>query len=202
MEACIALLETVSVARGIEAADAMLKEAAVRLRLSRPVQPGKHATLVSGDVEAVRRALRRGREVAGDKVVDHLFLAYAHPSVLRAAFLDDRPDVAEALGIVETFTIASTLLAADASAKATSAELLLVRLADGLGGKGYFLVTGTVEDVEASVRAADDRVAPAGHLQSRVVIPAVHPELVPFLVTRDRGPDSAIRAALLGETED
>ena len=184
MEACIGLLETISVARGIAAADAMLKESPVRLRFSRPIQPGRYATLFSGEVEEVRRAYDRGRAVAAEKLVDDLFLPNAHPSIFTAY---ETPSIVghDALGILEALTLASTLVAADAAAKTTSARLALVRLANGLGGKGYFLIEGAVEDVEASIDAAAARVEPEDLLQSRVVIPRVHPELIDFLLTHD-----------------
>lgn len=198
MENCIGLLETVSIARGIEAADAMVKESPVVLRLSRPVHPGKYATLVSGEVDEVRRALDRGRDVAAEKVVDSLFLPYAHPTLLPAAFLEEGPAIGDALGVIETFSMASTLIAADAAAKTTAAELALVRLADGLGGKGYFLITGAVEDVEASIDAAAALLEPGGMLLERTVIAQVHPELVDLLATRHGDADDGVIRALSG----
>ena len=200
MKDCIGLVETISVARGIAAADAMVKESPVRLLLSRPVHPGRYATVLCGEVDEVRRAVERGRDVAGDKLLDSLFLPLIHPSVLDAAFTPAPPHVDEALGIVETLTIASTLRAADAAAKTTAAELALVRLADGLGGKGYFLIAGTVEDVEASVEAAVDLIEPDGLIQDRVVIAQLHPELRAFLASADGAMDVQMLRALDGES--
>ncbi len=200
--ACIALVETLSIARGIACADAMLKESPVRVHWSRPVHPGKYATLFSGEVEEVRRALDRATREAGDSLVDSLWLPRAHETLLPAVFGEPATRVDDALGILETFTIASTLLAADAAAKMTRAELVRIRLADGLGGKGYVLVAGTVEDVEASIDAGASLVEPSGLLQARVVIPQVQGELVEFLVTREPADDRRTREALgLGDSD-
>lgn len=194
--ACIALVETLSVAHGLACADALLKESPVRVHLSRPIHPGKYATLMSGEVEEVRRALDRAVQVAGDSLVDSLWLPRAHESLLPAAFGEPRVAVDDALGILETFTIASTLLAADAAAKNTRAELVRIRLADGLGGKGYVLIAGAVEDVESSIDAGASLVESSGLLQARVVIPRVHPELVEFLSTQDPADDDRVRHEL------
>ena len=54
MERAIGLIETISIAGGIEAADAMVKKASVKLFLARPICPGKFIVLIGGDVEAVK----------------------------------------------------------------------------------------------------------------------------------------------------
>ena len=53
MEA-IGILESNSIAKGIEAADAILKAADTSLLFSKPVCPGKYTTLFYGDVAAVQ----------------------------------------------------------------------------------------------------------------------------------------------------
>ncbi len=58
--------------------------------------------------------------------------------------------------------------------KAANVELVGVRLADGLGGKGYCLFTGVVAEVEAAVEAAAQRAAPSGRLLHQRVIPQLH----------------------------
>ena len=61
--------------------------------------------------------------------------------------------------------------------QAAAIELVEVRLARGLGGKGFFTMTGTVADVRASVEAAERLVKPEGLLVRSVVIAAPHPDL-------------------------
>ena len=186
---CVGLLETSSVARGIAAADAMVKEAAVRVLSSRPIQPGRYATLVDGMVDEVRKALDRGSERAGDAWVDELWLPSVHPDVLPAAFDPGDLAVEESLGILEASSISATLRAADRAAKTSRARVVFVRLADGLGGKGYFLVTGAIDDVEASIDAAAELVSASGGLVSRVVLPRLHGDIEPFLRTGDGRPE-------------
>lgn len=58
-----------------------------------------------------------------------------------------------ALGIIETYTAASCVLAADAAAKAGDVHLVELRLSAGLGGKAFVLMTGEVSAVQSSVDA-------------------------------------------------
>ena len=83
----IAMLETSSIARGIEATDAMMKRASVDLLLTTIVPRGKYLVLIGGDVADVEAALRAGRDTAAGTVVDEFFIQNAHPQ-LPAAILD------------------------------------------------------------------------------------------------------------------
>ena len=78
----IGVLETSSVARGIEVADAVLKEAQVELLFATPVQPGKYVLLFTGAVLDVRSSARRGAELAGADLVDQLVIPQVHEQVV------------------------------------------------------------------------------------------------------------------------
>ena len=64
------------------------------------------------------------------------------------------------MGIVETWTAAAALVAADQGVKAAQANVIKIGLARELGGKGYVIFTGEVAAVQASIEAAvrDPRV--------------------------------------------
>ena len=57
----IGILESNSIAKGIEAADIVLKTADVSLLYARPVCPGKYSVLFHGDVAAVQASLESGK---------------------------------------------------------------------------------------------------------------------------------------------
>ena len=59
----------------------------------------------------------------------------------------------EALGIIESFSVASLIEGADAMAKSANVQLVEVRLAMALGGKAFASVTGSVAAVTAAVEA-------------------------------------------------
>lgn len=181
MKKSIGLIEFRSIPRGIEASDTMLKSGDVRLILSTALCPGKFVTLISGDVGAVKSSLAAGKSVGAGDVVDDLVLANVHESVFPALSGTTVISEFKALGVVETFSCPSIVIAADAAAKAASVQLIEVRLARGLGGKGFLTLTGDVGAVQAAVSAAEGVVAGDGLLSGSVVIPAPHPELLDAL---------------------
>jgi len=184
---CIGMLELASVAAGLEATDGLLKVAPVRSLLARHVSPGKFLTLFAGEVSDVQSALRRGKEIAGDVLVDELLIPSVAPGLLevvegRSRGLGPGDDPLDAVGIVETLTVASSILAADVAAKTASVELVSMRLANQLGGKSYFVLTGEVSDVRSAVLAAGRTAEGRGLLARQVVIARPHPDLGGALV--------------------
>ena len=175
----LGLIETNSIARGLVVTDQMVKKAPVELVLARTVSPGKHLTLVSGAVADVDEAMRIGVETAAHTLVDRLQLAQVAQPLLDALA---RQIVApcDALGIVETFSVASTLLAADAACKAATVWVSELHLADGLGGKAYFILSGQQADVEAALFAAETAI-PTGLLQAKELIPRPHDDVLSHL---------------------
>ena len=158
VEKAIGFIETDSVAAGIEAADAAVKTASVELLEARSICPGKFMVLFRGDTSQVNNALRSGVKIAGASVVDTLFLPNAHPAIFMALDLSSETTNGAALGIIETVTAASCIVASDAAAKAAEVNLLELRLANGLGGKSFLLMEGEVADVEGC-RCSRDRAA-------------------------------------------
>jgi microcompartment protein CcmL/EutN len=76
--------------------------------------------------------------------------------------------------------VASAVLAADAALKAVAVSVLRMRLAMGIGGKGWFSIAGELGDVEAAVDAVRG-VTLSERLVAIEVIPQPHPELRGFL---------------------
>ncbi len=184
----IALLEFDSISAGIVAGDAMVKTAPIGAIYAGTVHPGKYLVLVTGDTASVEIAVETGTAVAGGGVTDSVFLPDIHPDVT-GAMIEDAPAAslsAEALGIVETTTVAAVLDAADAGAKAAAVAVASVRLADGLGGKGYVLFSGTVAEVESAVDAAVGRAVAHDALVRSDVISQLHGEMAANLATELR----------------
>jgi microcompartment protein CcmL/EutN len=173
----IGLLELSSIAKGLEAADAMLKAADVQLLLSRTVCSGKYLIAVSGDVASVRAGVLSGAAAARGAVIEEGVISRLHPSIFPAIGQSVQLSAADrgALGAVETFSAASIIRAADAGIKAAPVTLFRVHLAMALGGKGYCLMTGDVASVQAAVEAAS--MAVEGMLAGRTVIPFPHAAL-------------------------
>jgi microcompartment protein CcmL/EutN len=92
----------------------------------------------------------------------------------------------EALGVIETRTVAAAIAAADAGIKGAQVNLMEVRLADGLGGHGLVFFDGLVADVEAAIRIGTDAIAGGSALIHAVVIPQLHPEMAANLLADTR----------------
>ncbi|HEX6220133.1 MAG TPA: BMC domain-containing protein [Acidimicrobiia bacterium] len=175
----IALLEFDSISAGIVAGDAMVKASPIGSIYAGTVHPGNYLVLVSGDTASVEVALATGSDAGGDRLVDSVFLPDIHPDVTAAIVGGSRTASLseEALGIVETATVAAVIDAADAGVKSADVTVSSVRLADGLGGKGYVLFSGAVAEVEAAVEAAVTRTEPHRTLIRSDLIAQLHDEM-------------------------
>lgn len=175
----IAIVEFDSIATGVFSGDAMVKSSPIGSIYAGTVHPGRYLVLVSGDTASVEVALDTGRDVGDRSVIDSIFLPAVHDDVVAAivSLVDAADFDGEAAGIIETATVASVVEASDAGVKAAAVALPAVRLADGLGGKGYALFTGPIAEVEEALEAAVERAMPTGHLIRHVVIAQIHAEM-------------------------
>ena len=134
--------------------------------------------IFAGAVADVEESLKAGLERGGDLVIHHLFIPNIHHDIIPAFSGATKVKKFGAIGIVETFSVASCVMAADKAAKIAPVQLIEIRLANGLGGKGYFVLTGELADVEASVDAAKTHAQQEGLLAASEVIPAPHKEFI------------------------
>jgi len=171
----LGLIELCSIARGMRVCDAMVKRASVKLLRAQTTHPGKYLVIVRGGVEEVKEAVSAGMAVSGDALVDHLVLPFPHLE-LEAVLVSARAPVLDALGVIETFSVASIIRAADAALKAAEVWAARLGLADGLGGKGYFVFTGALHDVEEAMRAGCAAVGD-GLLAGQETIANPHPDV-------------------------
>ena len=181
MEA-IGILESNSIAKGIEAADAVLKAADTALLYAKPVCPGKYTILFYGDVAAVSASLDAGAAVIDAHLVDSVVIPRIHPQVIQAISLSTAPDGVNAVGVMEFFSVTAAVYAADAAAKAADVTLLDVRLGVGIGGKSFAVLTGEVAAVEAAVRCGMAAGEEKGLAVTSTVIPSPRKEIFDTLL--------------------
>ena len=163
----------------------MVKRAVLQVVRAGTVQPGRFLVLVGGTVAEVEESLKAGREAAPDVLTDHIFLPGVHPDVVRALDGGRAPTPDDALGVIETATVPAAIHAADRGVKGAQVNLMEIRLADGLGGKGIVFFTGLVADVEAALDLAGAALAAAQKVR-RVVISQLHPDIAAVLRTSTR----------------
>jgi microcompartment protein CcmL/EutN len=173
----IGFLELNSIARGIEAADIMLKAAEVELVLACPTCPGKYTILITGDVAAVIASVDAGEAVGGVNVVERLVIPRVHPQVIAAINHSTMPDGKNAVGVVECFSITSSIIAADSGVKAAEVTLIDVRLGTGIGGKSFVIYTGDVAAVKEAVAAGARSASENGLLLATSIIPQPRQEI-------------------------
>ncbi len=177
IEKSIGLIELSSIAAGFAVADTMLKAGNVRLLLSRSICSGKYMVLIGGGTAAVEAAVAAGAEAANGCLIDSLVISNIHADVFTALGRTQPVEANGALGIFESFNVATLIHAADAAAKAANVTLLEVRLAMALGGKAFCTMTGDVASVQAAVAAGRMVLAEAGVLVNAVVLSRPHPDV-------------------------
>lgn len=174
----IGLIEMGSIAAGFLVADAMLKTADVSLVLARTICSGKYMVLVRGDVAAVESAVSAGSSAGAFSIIDTFIIPNVHESIFPAISGITKVEELEALGIIESFSVASLIEGADAMAKSANVRLIEVRLAMALGGKAFASCTGSVAAVTAAVEAGARMIGRKGLLVNKVVIAQPRPELL------------------------
>jgi microcompartment protein CcmL/EutN len=128
-------------------------------------------------VAEVRAAFAKGLDAASDVLLDSLFIPQLHEMVIPALQSQGPAVDHDALGVIETLTAAATIVAADRAAKTAEVTLRHIRLANGLGGKGYVFLSGDVSNVQAAVEAGRAEAQQKGLLVRSVVIPRLHAQM-------------------------
>ncbi len=178
----IGLIELTSIAAGYLACDAMLKAADVELVLSRSICSGKYMIMVRGEVASVEAAVSAGISQGNFSIIDSFVIPNLHETVFPAISGSNKVETLEALGIVESFSVASLIEGADAAVKTANVELIEIRLAMALGGKAFVTLTGDVAAVQSAVDSAAAVVGQKGMLVNKVVIAHPRPELLNELI--------------------
>lgn len=178
----IGLIELSSIAAGYLVVDAMLKAAGVELLLARSICSGKYMTMVRGDVAEVNASVKAGCDAGWGFIIDTFVIPNVHESIFPAIYGTTKVDHMDSLGILESFSVASLIEAADASAKAADVTLMEIRLAMALGGKAFVTMTGNVASVQAAVKAGAAVLGEKGLLVNKVVIPNPRKELISEMV--------------------
>ncbi len=170
-----------SIAKGIEALDAMAKMAEIDILHTRAIPRGKYIILIGGEQAEVEQSLQAGLQVADKTLVDYFLIPNIHSQVLPALKSRIKVDELEAVGVIETKDVAASIYAADAAAKKAAITLIEIFPGGGAGGKGYVILTGEVDAVHSAVNAGVSTIKKEGMLVSSIVIPYAHKSLLPVL---------------------
>ena len=169
MKKALGMIEFKTVASGITATDVMLKTADVEVVQASPVCPGKYLATIAGELSSVRAAIDAAEAYNPSMLVDKFVLGNPHESVQPAISGALEVQNKAAIGILETFTAASAVVAADTAAKTALIELVEIRLAKGMCGKSYIILTGRVSSVTAAIEKAKAGVGGGMFLDCSVI---------------------------------
>ena len=178
----IGMVEFNSIARGIYVADQMVKISDVEIATAAPTCPGKYIAIVYGDVAAVEASVKIGERMAEEFFVDSLLIPNVDAGVFPAITGATMPQRIQAVGIIESFSLATMIVCADAVLKTAEVEAIELHLGNGLGGKSYFTFTGDVAAVKAGNDAGVAIAQEHGLLVNAEVIPSPSELLIPTLL--------------------
>ena len=177
----LGVIELSSVARGLVVCDAMLKKAEVRVLRASPVGCGKFIVILTGSEADLDEAVTEGVSLCDPFSVGWTHIPNIHPQVIEALTRKtaagvqlDSFDVLDALGILESRSLASTIRAADLAVKAADVRLIELTYDLDLGGKAYFTLTGELSEVDAAMEAAKKQIVADGALFNTEIIARPH----------------------------
>lgn len=170
MSNAIAMIEYQTVSAGMFAADMVVKTAEVEIIEAQTVCPGKYIMLFSGEISAVTACVDAVKASCGEKLIDSFVLGNPHESVIPAIYGAGEVEEAKALGVLETYSAASIIVAADEAAKTSLVDLIELRVARGMCGKSYMLLTGEIAAVAAAIEKAKIKAGGAGMFLDSSVI--------------------------------
>ncbi len=173
----VGVIELKSIPKGVEATDAALKSAGVKMVSAHPACPGKYEIILTGSISNVQSAVEHVRAKFENYLIDCSLMGRIDEQVITALFGTQTTAKKGSLGLVETFSAATAIKAADVAVKTAKVEIFDLRVSRGMGGKGVFMITGEVGDVTAAVEASANYAKESGQLSSYSVIASPHEEL-------------------------
>ncbi len=177
----IGILEISSIANGFKTLDAVVKESPVTILRAEVINPGKYLIIITGDVASVESAMDAGTEAAGGTLIDHILLNNMDEQVIPSINNCHSPLEWDAIGLLESYSIAAAVEAADRSVKEANIHIVEIVTGNESGGKAMLKISGTVGDVDAAMSSAVALVRNKGQLCSNVIIPRPHGDVKGFI---------------------
>lgn len=176
----IGVIELASLFKGFEVQDAVLKMTRVEKLVARTICSGKYIIIVRGEIADVEACLEKSKETGGFAIVNNLiipnvdekvFPAIAGTTALKSPKVDG-------MMVIETFSVASAIKAADYAVKEADITLLRIHAAMAIGGKGLVVCTGNIEALKSAVIPAVEYVKEDGMLAGYTVITQPHEDVL------------------------
>ncbi|MGL4568038.1 MAG: BMC domain-containing protein [Fusobacteriaceae bacterium] len=154
MNKALGLIEFSKIPTGIFFLDQINKGNHVRTLYSATVCPGKFIALIEGELASISESIEMVQKNS-ESLIDTFVLGNPSPEIVNGVMgISNERGNGDTLGVVEAFSVASVVEAADLAIKASGVVLLELRLARGMCGKSYFLISGRLSEVKHSVEVA------------------------------------------------
>lgn len=174
----LALIELDSIAAGYRCIDRMVKKAPITMLEANLIEPGHFLILFTGDLACVEESYEEAI-LYHPKTIGTTLISTAHEQLIIGlqGVTNTQQDEYDALGVLETSSISDTLICCDRVLKESYVDLVGIRVHGGLGGRGYFVVSGAQHDVESALETAEQQA----ELYQKECIARPHEEMVEWL---------------------
>lgn len=179
MSKALGLLEFTSISCGIDVCDAVIKAATTELLRAGTTCPGKYLVLITGETGDVRQAITTAKMAEDNKLIAEHCLPNCHPAILDALRkrIPRNNELTGAIALFEYSRVVSAIIACDLALKSAQVKLVDLKTGFGIGGKGFFILNGSVGDVRAAVTVCNN----LPHLISIRLIPKPDSQLLHHL---------------------
>ena len=113
----IGVIELKNIPKGVEAADAALKSANIEMVSAHPSCPGKYEIILTGSISDVSAAVSHISSRFEGFVIDSSVMGRIDQQVIEALFSTTEGERTGSLGLIETYSAASAIKAADIAVK-------------------------------------------------------------------------------------
>ena len=180
----IGVIELASIYKGFEVQDAILKQARVEKILARTICSGKYLIIVRGELADVEECLEIAKEIGDFAIVSALYIPQVSEKIFSALSGCNTLDLekAKAMVLIETFSVAAVISAADLAVKEANIEVPRIHVAMAIGGKGFAVLTGDDEALKSAIEPALDFLKEDGSLAGYTLITNPHPDVLRDIV--------------------
>lgn len=180
----VAVIELSSIHKGYEVQDKLLKFTNVEKLIARTICSGKFLILVRGEIADIESAAEYAREHGAYSLINVVVIPNVDerifPALSGATAIDT--EAVDGMLIVETFSVASVIKAADAALKESDVKLLRLHVAMAVGGKGFLVMVGNIESLKSAQEPALDEIRYDGTLAGYSLITQPHEDLIRELI--------------------
>lgn len=178
----IGMIEFNSIAMGIETTDIMLKESDISLIRTSTICPGKYVTIIYGDTGSVKSAMIAGEKFAEIYIVESFTISNVDENVIRAINGTSEIKKDSAVGVLEFYSVAGAIVAADEAVKAGNVSIVDIKIGFAIGGKGVVILNGNIGSIKSAVDAALQSSKKTGLLMNYTVLPRADKRLLSNLM--------------------